>query len=116
MGTILTDTGRATFISLSSTRRVYEKTFGSELPSIFQDENLRLLELVRNLFAHRAGAVDKTFLGDIASVKHPFGALQLGHPLELNGPIVRDFCVTVMKRGHELATFVDNCLPKCYES
>jgi len=112
MGTILRNTGRASFISLSSTRRVYEKTFGSELPPVFHDENLRLLELVRNLFAHRAGGVDETFLRDITSVKHPFGVLQLGQALELNGPIVRDFCLSAMTRGQELAMFVDNWLQR----
>jgi hypothetical protein len=110
MGTLLRNTGKANFISLSSTRRVYEKTFGSELSAIFEDENLRLLELIRNLFAHRAGKVDETFVRETASLKYPFGTPRLGEMLELDGPIVRDLCLTAMKRGQELATFVDDWL------
>jgi len=115
MGTILRETGRANFISLSSTRRVYEKTFGETFPPIFKDENLRILELVRNLLAHRAGEIDERFLNEIAPLKHPFENLQLRQTLQLDGMIVRDLSLAAITRGRELAIYVDNCLQSATE-
>ena len=90
--------------------RAYEKVFGNALPPIFRDENLRVLELVRNLISHRAGSIDEQFLREITPFKHPFGHLVAGEALKIDGPIVRDLCKTAVEKGQELAQFIDDWL------
>ena len=76
MGRILHDEKKVDFTSLESTAFAYEKAFGRRFAALDSDD-LKLLELVRNLILHRAGIVDPDFIDRIADkglAAHPFCA------------------------------------------
>lgn len=110
MGTIFRDTGKVSFMSLATTKEAYKKVFG-ELPAgLLDNPQLRILELVRNLLAHKAGRVDDTFREAIKDLPHAFGDLAGKKELDLNGEIARDLSTTAINQGVQLIEFVHGWL------
>lgn len=110
LGSIFVESGKVSFLSLAFTRDAYERIFESIPNSLLDDPYLRILELTRNLFAHRAGKIDEKFIREMQSLSHPFGGLKIDEGLRLTGEIVRDLNAVVVSRGTELIKFADEWL------
>jgi hypothetical protein len=111
MGTILRDRGRVSFNSIETTKKAYERAFGDFVGQFFDNPQLRVLELTRNLIAHRAGKIDSTFIKEIPS-NHPFGLLEDENDLQLTDEIVRDLCSVSIESSIRIIQYVDNWMDK----
>ncbi len=105
MGTLLVeDEGKFSFDSPSQILEAYAAAFGKSSPvdELWQDNkrDLNLLNLCRNLVAHRAGIVDERFISKTKL------NLPIGTPLLVNTENVTQFAETVVEAGCELLSFV----------
>jgi hypothetical protein len=110
MGTILRTLKKVSFQSLNETKEAYAKTFGDNGKKLFQDKQLLVLELVRNLLAHQGGRIDGIFKKNIEGLDHPFGTLIEDDKIQLNGTIVRDLCAVVVAEGKKAIRMVNGWL------
>jgi hypothetical protein len=111
MGTILRERGKASFLSLESTKDAYKRAFGDFVSAFFDNTQLRVLELTRNLIAHRAGKIDTTFIKEIPT-GHPFGVLEENKDLRLTDEIVRDLCSVAVESSLKIIEYVDDWMDK----
>lgn len=58
MGRLLRDVKKVKFDSLNEIKRAYEKCFWNGVSAVFQDKDLQLASIVRNLYAHDGGVVN----------------------------------------------------------
>jgi hypothetical protein len=109
MGRILYTEGKAEFTSLNSTKKAYKRAFGNEI-SIFNDQQLKLLELVRNLFVHNAGVIDPKFMKDLKEsslLNHPdCTGVELAKPFPLTSEMTVKFIVCSLKSSIALLEFI----------
>ena len=113
MGDVLAAEEKVSFLTLTSTRIAYEKAF-DRAPSAFNDPQLKLLELVRNLIVHNGGKVDQTFKDQLRQCNLERHAdcvdVQLGLPYVIDGPLAARFTDAASKGGASLIKFVSNTL------
>lgn len=106
MGTLLVeDENKFQFDSPKLIRRSYVAAFGQspESEKLWQElsRDLGLLNLTRNLVAHRAGIVDQRFVDQTQT------ALPVGEYVPLNAETVADFLTVATQAACELLAFVD---------
>jgi hypothetical protein len=113
MGNLLAEEKKVEFTSLGSTATAYEAAFGKPL-NLFEDDQLRLLEIVRNLIVHDGGKVNDEFMGKTKKANLQNHAdcteAKVGDLLPLNGEMVKRFADCSAKAGTELIRFVDRYL------
>lgn len=106
MGTLLIDDeGKFTFDSPTQILEAYIAAFGKSSAVNYMwkntKQNLNLLNLCRNLVAHRAGIVDERFASKVKL------NLSIGTPLPVNNENATQFAEVVVEAGCELITFVN---------
>jgi hypothetical protein len=109
MGRFLHDTGKVDFSSLRNTQMEYRRAFGDDADDVFNDERLRILELIRNLLAHRGGIVDEQFVRDTRDTKE-LDQLASGQPLKIDVPMVRKFVGAGVTRAVRVLRYVETWL------
>ncbi len=110
MGSYLKESRKAEFESLKSIQDQYGKAFGNDAERVFDCAQLRTLERVRNLFAHRGGLVDQKFLRETRDEQAALGTLTEGQPLELEMQTVRLLVGVGVERALMVLQFIDNWL------
>jgi len=111
--------GKAYFRRLESIRQAYatlapvQATINGHyfapvdhINAMFAKDDLRKLNLVRNVIVHKAGIVDQRFLDDAAVIKWAVSD-QVDAPIELNGRRVKNLINPVIEAGHLLVRSVD---------
>lgn len=116
MGKVLKELGKADFSSQNTTEKAYRKIFGEHGENLFANQQLGLLEAVRNLLAHRAGKIDSGFINAMKGLSHPFGQLEIDTELEFTGEITRDLSSAAVNQGIKLIRFVDGWLTNVAET
>jgi hypothetical protein len=107
MGTILHETRRVTFESLSEIRKAYSHAFKGKLDESFEPLNeLVKVEKTRHLFAHRGGLIDRKFKDEMADFEE-YAGLTIGERLRLTGPVTRDHITACIRTGTNLLKFAD---------
>jgi hypothetical protein len=113
MGDVFRAEEKADFLSLDSTAKNYERTFGHKSPA-FDAPDLRLLELVRHLIVHCGAIVDQKFidrLGEKKLLLHRFcSSVEKTRPFHIDGEVTGAFIRAAISAGSELVKFVDGCL------
>lgn len=108
MGNILRD-NKADFTSLRSTQFAYEKAFDCKV-SAFDSDDLKLLELLRNLILHNAGIVDEKFIEDTEKrglKQHRFcTSIQEKQPFPIDYRVAWGLIQNAVKCGLSLIDFV----------
>lgn len=113
MGTLFRDKGKVDFQSLGSTSIAYQVAFGEEMKNHFDFQNqhysnLNVLSAVRNLFLHRGGKVDRSFINAVHKSSgtswNEMAKLPEGGTLTLHGDFIRtaassvvQFCAAVIR-------------------
>lgn len=102
------------FLSIEAIQSACFAAFGKSAEGVFGGtlhRELRQLESIRNLYAHRGGVVDRQFLDDNADIPR-IAALPLGTPF----PFVGEFCAEMLNAavtiGDALIRFVDDYLSR----
>ncbi|MGD0464642.1 MAG: hypothetical protein ABSB74_19330 [Tepidisphaeraceae bacterium] len=113
MGDVLKNEKKVDFVSLASTSAAYEMAFDTPL-ALFGDDQLRLLELVRNLIVHDGGTVGQKFIDDLEIAKltghRDCAGVVKDKPFPLNGEMTSRFVESATCSGKTLITFVDKYL------
>lgn len=113
MGDLFVQEKKVDFTSLESTQFAYEKAIGCAVP-LFDDADLQLLELVRNLTLHRAGIVDQIFLNRLVekqlSSHSACVQAEKGKSFPVDAVVVTQLAQASAKAGADLLQFVANYL------
>jgi hypothetical protein len=122
VGEYLRESRRVSFDSLKGIDAAYkaafripedrEKRISNVLTDLFRESNadLKALEAVRNLFAHRGGKTDERFRAQIRGYDEEWYASPLGEPVRLDGAHVAKFVTTTVRFSSSLLAFVDDWL------
>ena len=110
MGRVLVRAKKVDFQQLESIRAAYKIAFAGELEKIFESYNndLSLLEAVRNLFVHKGGIVDEKFVNRVQNIPRAKGA-EIGKAANVNGKFVSQRAESVLNCAIALVNAVD-CL------
>ena len=110
MGRLLMDQKKVDFQSLNNARRAYEAAFGeAPIKAIFEKPGhveVKALEAVRNLYAHRRGVVDGKFKKLVSKFPR-FAGLRLNEEIPLDAEMVTVLNTAALRCGKELLRFVD---------
>lgn len=112
MGSALASAKRLDFSSISSIEKAYRKAFSNENPGEIFDlysPTVQHLEAIRNLYAHRSGKVDETFLRRVKNSKM-LPNYEVGQPFELNGDLVSHYMGHAIDLATDIYMFVDQCV------
>lgn len=125
MGKLLKEQRRANFDSLYGIRLAYESAFrlpedkkkhrtSEELKHLFTSSHsdLRCLESLRNLIAHRGGVVDEKFRREVEKTAPDLYTTHQGEMLQLNGQQVSKYVMAAVQFSLLLLHFVDKWLAK----
>lgn len=124
VGQFLKDDRRVNFDSLRGIRIAYYDAFrtpgddsqrtSQPLVDLFEKhfDDLKSLEAIRNLIAHRGGTVDPKFLAEVEEHDKQLAQLPEKEPLEADGDFVLKYMKAVDSACVELFGFVDNWLAK----
>jgi hypothetical protein len=114
MGTVLKETRKFDFNSLTGLRDAFAAVFGDEVKKThFQGEDHDLmswLEAVRNVIAHRGGRADETFVSRVKRAPPPLSELKEGDQLSLDGAVVARFGEASVRASLALLQYVDQWL------
>jgi hypothetical protein len=114
MGTILRATEKAKFQSIDDIKYTYEDLNEKRLTKLFdldQHKDIFGLASVRNLYAHKVGVVDASFLDEnVERVYERFAALKTGEPFPIDGEIVVTLTDSAIRLGNRLLVAVDELL------
>jgi hypothetical protein len=112
LGTVLRDSKRFDFDSLSGLKTAYVAAFDKSISGLFDGldhDQLAWLEAVRNVLAHRAGKADEKFLSRVK--RHPkFSRLKVGDEVVIDGELVAAYFNAIIRSVVALAKFVDKWL------
>jgi len=105
MGDVLANQRKVNLDSFVGILSAYKTSFGPDFSEDFPNE-LRWLEAYRNLYAHRGGIVDSTFIRRVKGMgtEEP---LQIGQNFQITGYQTRDFMNVVVRAGLNLLRFAD---------
>jgi len=113
MGDIFIAEQKADFRSLESTKWTYRRAFDCPF-SMFDDPQLRLLELVRNLSVHNGGIVDQKFLDRLTEtglISHPDCAgIKMEQAFPISGPLTAAFIIAATSAVVALIEFVSKLI------
>lgn len=113
MGDVLVESEKFEFDSLNAIKKSYVCAFDESSMQLFFDDQsytqLRWLESLRNLLAHRAGKVDQRFLDEMQG-HQLFGTLPLNTDVPISGVTVSTFANWVIACCIGLIEFVDKWL------
>jgi hypothetical protein len=127
MGQLLKDEGRANFTSLWGLKIAYYDAFrtpgdsdnrtSAPLVTFFESNysNLKSLEAIRNLLAHRGGIVDEQFLDEVQPHSPALHALPVGEVIPADGMMVSDYLRVAINASVFLVNFVAEWLDKWKE-
>jgi transcription elongation factor Elf1 len=112
MGDLLKERKKVDFQAIENIKRAYLSTFSNGVEKIFEGSDylkLKLLESVRNLYAHRGGIIDQKFLDEVKEIPG-LAALQKDSEFPIDGAFCIDCVVATVDRARALIAFVDACL------
>jgi hypothetical protein len=120
MGTVLRDRKVVNFERIEGIIHAYESVFLKdgekcrcpELGLILDNHVFVVCQLIRNLFAHKSGIVDKKFQDRIKKYDMVLGAISPGEPLILNFQEVRGYVNTLFTASSDMIDYVDKWLTK----
>ncbi len=127
MGRLLKDHGRVSFECLWDIKTAYLDAFrtpedrkrrpSEPLVQLFDRffGEMKCLEAIRNLLAHRGGVVDIRFIENVRKYSALLSTLAIGQPLPVDGPMVRKYLGVVAESSVSLLNFVANWLAKRLE-
>jgi hypothetical protein len=110
MGTLLRNENN--FTRLEGIRKAYSEAFfehANKIDASLSDRSLDALNIVRNVFVHRAGRADKEYSSRAKSFPI-LPQLENGDRLPINGGLVGQLIGPVMKKSMELLEAVDSWL------
>jgi hypothetical protein len=112
MGSALALAQKFNFTSLSTIEKDYKSAFSehdtTEIFDAFRPE-VGHLEAIRNLYAHRSGKIDETFLRRVAK-STIIPKYEIGQELRLDGRMVSHYIGVSVELAMELFSFVDRCV------
>lgn len=114
MGTLLLRQNSVDFQRLKSIRAAYSVAFDGETDAIFDHPNhskLPILEVTRNLLAHKGGVVDKKFKDRVSNVPGLAG-VEEGVQLFFTGPVVKEHINAASRCAIALLAYVDEWIEK----
>jgi hypothetical protein len=92
MGAVMTEIDAVTFTKLENIRSAYESVFadnhGDSIIAALNDNSLDALSQARNLIVHKAGRCDAEYKKRAAGLSQ-LPPLEIGHPLPLDGLLVK---------------------------
>jgi hypothetical protein len=107
MGDVLVSQRRVFLDSFKGIFSAYNSAFKSDFdPSILNATSLKRLEALRNLYAHRGGVVDKTFMRRIEGLD-TVRPLEVGQPFNMHGVHVQQMMNDMISSASALILFVD---------
>lgn len=109
LGKFLRETQRVQFSTLESIKTSYVIAFGPDAGKLFKDVNGAYIEAIsafRNIFAHKMGKADKTFVGRVQKFPE-FRHIKVDDLVELDGEIVSKLRDAAVLMGFALVKFVD---------
>lgn len=110
MGDILRKRKKVDFQSLENTKNAYRAAFGDSFEfttSSFRE--LKLIESLRNLYAHRGGVVDTAFQNQTENFPECASA-QLGREFPIDGPLCARIIEQTIRHSRWVVEYVDNAL------
>ena len=115
MGTLLRH--KFDFASFDDVKNAYTVAWSAaddsaKIKVILGDQDLDLLQSIRNLLVHRGGVVDRKFLNRITKkstkeINPHFTGAEIGKPLPINGTAVAHLVTVMIDSSKKLLTFVD---------
>jgi len=124
MGRLLKEQNRVSFECLMDIKTAYLDAFrltedkkhrpSEPLVQLFDRffADLKTLESIRNLLAHRGGVVDNKFLDELRTWSPSLADLPIGQPLSVDGDMVSKFLGSVAEASVCLLNFVADWLAK----
>jgi hypothetical protein len=106
MGDVLVHQRRVNLESYVGIAKAYRTAFGAEFDADLRPEALPRLEALRNLYAHRGGIVDDTFVRRMGSTE-TIVPLEAGQEFFVTGLQVQDYMDEVVQAGSSLLLFAD---------
>jgi hypothetical protein len=109
MGTLLKETKKVAFTTLSEIRTAFTLAFSTDCGQIkdaINDRSLFVLSTVRNVLVHKAGVADEEFCGKMKRVP-AFAEVKKGDPLRLDGEVVAQIASPAMTAAVKLIEAVD---------
>lgn len=113
MGTLLRNTDKVIFTKLPLIHDAYLRSFPENSPplspDIWESRNLKTAVALRNVFAHRAGRVDKDFIDAVQEDKR-FSTFSVGSQIGLSGQYTADIVRSLIEISMQLFSSVDEWL------
>jgi hypothetical protein len=118
MGQLLRERKVVSFETFEGIKMAYEVTFLGDdgkskcpkLQSILNNKVFHVVQLIRNLYAHKSGVVDQKFQERIRRHDESLSAIPIGQALTLDFEEVLEFATVLVTASNELLSYVDDWL------